>query len=734
MTRFILAVLCILTNAAYGSDRTETGFFYPIGTDDFDQQCGTWLSRDAQHGGCYFSNEYHVGVDMMRDEGKDAYAVADGKVAYISYDKPGDGDGKKWGVNNCGLVIEHKTHDGNIFTAVYGHVQCATVPSRNTEVYGGRPIGKIGHWDHGDHLHFGIHEGPFSTMAKSGWGKMPNINWPSQNTFTDPVRFIQTHSPHNPPTEVQVRCQGNICWAPTTSSCEGANARYRLGNNMFAQPAGMEACVEAQEKLFSIADSPNPQEEVLEDGLWQKFFRAIRNVFGETVSAADIRAFGTINTINVYTGNVVAGNATKAVYGTGQGYSIQAIAPPAPEPPDFVTTKTWLTTPWGTEVYKYGLNESFDTKAQTKNIGDGPCNPDDTTQTITGHFYLSRGYKKDPSSGDGARRRIDSTTTQCDNLKPGDTNTETKNTRIRDWITEPGIYNIIYCPDHPLDDHNGVGDHREKHESNNCGTEMVFEVVEGTVNVPDVDFTPSGFTSLQAPVYAGDFIRLGAWITNQGTVNATADIRSAYTVSCNGGPHTVLADDGTMASTLTAGASAWEETLTPVQLPNVVGTCTLSFFVDSLGSQPETDETNNTESLTVTLAPRPAPKLVITKFQDESGCCTTNLGKRIKPDIWVRNDGPVAPGSNVTVVYHISSPVATGGAYLSIGSGTIRADELPPGGTDEDYMDNQWTIPKSSAWKKQWHTVRGCLRQDGSTPVGDPNTEVCAYYYRYSKE
>jgi hypothetical protein len=189
-----------------------------------------------------------------------------------------------------------------------------------------------------------------------------------------------------------------------------------------------------------------------------------------------------------------------------------------------------------------------------------------------------------------------------------------------------------------------------------------------------------------------------------------------------------------MASTMTAGASAWEEIQTPVLMPNVVGTCTLTFTADYLGAQAETDETNNTTSLTVTLAPRPAPVLVIIKFQDESGCCTTNLGKRIKPNIWVRNDGPVAPGANVTVVYHISSPVATGGAYIYIGSGIITPSEIPPGSTDEDYMDNKWTIPKTSAWKKQWHTVRGCLKPDGSTPVGGEPGEVCAYYTRYSKE
>lgn len=426
----------------------------------------------------------------------------------------------------------------------------------------------------------------------------------------------------------------------------------------------------------------------------------------------------------------------------GIGIETLATEDPIPEPPDFVTKRVWLQLPWsgGGEIYKYGLGESFDTKAQAANIGDGPCKSGEIS-TITGHFYLSKGYKEDPHSGDGAWRRVDSTVTDCDNLKPGDTNTETKNTKISDWITTPGIYNIVYCIDHPQDDHNNGGDHVEKHESNNCTTEAVFEVTANQIeNAPNVDFTVSGFTVLQAPVYAGDYIRLGAWITNAGTVNATTDIRSSYTVSCNGGPTSVLTDDGTMASTMTAGASAWEEIQTPVLMPNVVGTCTLTFTADYLGAQAETDETNNSTSLTVTLAPRPAPNLVITRYEDKVGCCTTNTGAAPKPRIWIRNDGSAAPGANVSVVYQVSSPVATGGLYQVIGYGTIEPRELPPGGTDEDQMDCDgcWRIPKTSAWKKQWHNFRACLRTDGAAPTpstGDPSPgEVCAVYSRYSKE
>jgi hypothetical protein len=196
-----------------------------------------------------------------------------------------------------------------------------------------------------------------------------------------------------------------------------------------------------------------------------------------------------------------------------------------------------------------------------------------------------------------------------------------------------------------------------------------------------------------------------------------------------------LTDDGTQASTLTAGASAWEETISPVTLPNVAGACTAYFCADYQGAIAESDETNNCASLSFTLQPRPKPKLVITKFQDEIGCCTTNTGSRIKPDIWVRNDGPVAPATDVQVLYQISSPIATGGQWRTIGYGYIHPSELPPGGTDEDYMDNSWSIPKNSAWKKQWHTVRGCLKEDGlGTPIGGGQGEICTTYGRYSKK
>jgi hypothetical protein len=128
--------------------------------------------------------------------------------------------------------------------------------------------------------------------------------------------------------------------------------------------------------------------------------------------------------------------------------------------------------------------------------------------------------------------------------------------------------------------------------------------------------------------------------------------------------------------------------------------------------------------------------LAITSFKDDRGCCTTNTGDSIYPVIVVRNNGSAAPATNVTVIYQIHSPIGTGGVYQNIGYGTIEPRELPPGTSDEDYLDaGRWQIPKTSAWKNQWHGVRACLRTDGSFPTGDPNQgDICATYTRFSKK
>lgn len=311
------------------------------------------------------------------------------------------------------------------------------------------------------------------------------------------------------------------------------------------------------------------------------------------------------------------------------------------------------------------------------------------------------------------------------NLDEGDTHTETAT------ITVPQTNGASLSFKAKVD---AEDEAMEANESDNWTTIETFQVANAPP--PKPNFISTGFRFTQTPSYAGDQARFGAWITNVGNIGSPADIRSSYSVECPGTGRVYLADDGTQAGTLTAGASAFEENVGPVTLPNIAGNCTAYFCADYQNAVAESNESDNCATLSFALQPRPKPNLVITKFRDESGCCTTNTGSRIKPDIWIKNTGPVSPASEVFIRYSISSPVATGGAWWEIGYGVIRPSELPPGGTDEDYMEgNGYPIPKNSAWKNQWHTVRACLRADGSYPANDPNQgDVCATYSRYSKK
>ncbi len=276
----------------------------------------------------------------------------------------------------------------------------------------------------------------------------------------------------------------------------------------------------------------------------------------------------------------------------------------------------------------------------------------------------------------------------------------------------------------------------EAMEANEGDNWTPIEVFDVNVDTRTVDFTSH---SLQfrgtPPTYAGDQAHLGAYIVNIGNSAPSIGIRSNYSVQCSGTGLIYLTDDGTDAVDLAPNRDNWEETLAAVTMPNVAGACAAYLCADYQGAIQEADEANNCSTLSFTLQPRPKAKLVITRFQDEVGCCTTNTGTRIRPDIWVRNDGPVVPAADVRVLYQIASPVATAGRFETIGWGSIRPSELPPGGVDEDYMDGSWSIPKNNAWKKQWHTVRACLREDGGTPIGNQGPgEICATYGRYSKK
>lgn len=424
-------------------------------------------------------------------------------------------------------------------------------------------------------------------------------------------------------------------------------------------------------------------------------------------------------------------NGEYGIQGFGYAYVDEAEQPIPETLPDFITVKTWLTTPWQTETYQYGKPETMQMHAQFENIGSGNCQ--NMSSSIEVHFYLSQGYKEDDHT---QWKRVGTDLIQCSNLTSNVTHSEEEGIDL--WIETPeaGIHNIVACIDHIYDDHNEGGAFPEEHESNNGSTEAVFEVTTDgqVVNKPNIDYMAHSFQFLQTPTYAGDPARFGGYIQNIGIHPSQVSIRSNYSVECPGTGRIQLTDDGTDVAELTPGTNNWEQTDSAVTLPNATGTCTAYLCADYQNAWTETNETNNCAAFSFTLYPRPKPILNIIKFQDEVGCCTTNLGSRIKPDVWIQNTGSAAPSGQVVTMYQISSPIATGGAWWTIGYGASQPSELPPGTTDEDYMDGGgWQIPVNNAWKNQWHTVRACVNRDGGSPTCSGNDSI-ATYTRFSKK
>ena len=279
------------------------------------------------------------------------------------------------------------------------------------------------------------------------------------------------------------------------------------------------------------------------------------------------------------------------VHGTGSGYQKITIEQSKPQNlPDFVTQKVYLTTPQQKETYTYGQNEVVQMHASFANIGSGGC-----VGSIETHFYLSNGYKEDVHSGRGSWQRVGLDRIQCDNLKSNETHNEEEGLDIAKSIKVPGMYNIVACVNHTKNSHNNGKGILEKRTSNNCSTEAVFEVTAKDIvaNIPSVDFITHSLQWLQAPVYAGDQARLGGYVQNIGTGTSPSDIRSSYAVQCPGTGVVSLTDDGTSASDLTPGKSNWEQTDSPVTMPNATGNCTVFFCANYLNSVPHENEANN---------------------------------------------------------------------------------------------------------------------------------------------
>lgn len=179
---------------------TSTGHFHPMGTTSLHSSCpwvgGTWLGRDAAHGGCYISGYYHIGFDMLFSNGQNAFgapvfAVATGVMQSLSTSGWTSG-----GTTNVGVILKHTASDGSTYYSLYGHLLNTSIRHQSGDVVtGGTLIGTVGSHSGGNHLHFGIFP---SSIPSNNLGLMPNSSWgtPNQNNgAVDPLNWINTKTP-----------------------------------------------------------------------------------------------------------------------------------------------------------------------------------------------------------------------------------------------------------------------------------------------------------------------------------------------------------------------------------------------------------------------------------------------------------------------------------------------------------------------------------------------------------
>lgn len=629
-------------------------------------------------------------VDFKMKVGDIVAAAADGRVVH----------GKNPGGFGNYVRLEHS----NGYWTMYGHLS-SYIAKDGDMVVAGQPIAYSGNTGFvrpvptasspnlGEHLHFGVHKGDGvgvsytmeayghdSTAAESGWFSTGPLG---ESEFSCDPGGHYYQSAHSAKTTCRfIGTKKLLCWDSNSVDCQD-------GSNHVS--------------YYEDSEGAKQSESVKRDLCVQQL--------GEVGNALTYLEGG------------------YGVGGVGPGGIPATTGTPVLTYPDFIPTNVDILTTGGLETYVYGNLETHKVKAQFANVGDR----DADSRPIEVHTYRSKGYKED-QHGDWVH--VATNTIQGQNLKKDATHTETATISLNGLL--PGIYNYVSCIDHPKTEQNNGGDHQEKHESNNCSTEAVFEVKAGVVNQPNVDLTISQVALSTNPVYANYPMSASLWVRNTGTETPTATSRAAYYVS---GPGTsnqwkLIADDEVLASELTPGRDQGESIKSPVPAPSIPGSYQLMACADYLNQVLETNKANNCLVIPFTIQTLPAPVLSITKFQDEESCCTTNTGSRIKPNIWVKNSGPVAPATNVQVLYQVSSPVATGNQWVYIGYGIIEPRELPPGKTDEDYMEGSgFTIPSSNAWKLQWHQVRACIKPDGSAPSGDTaQGDICATYQRYSKK
>ncbi len=264
--------------------------------------------------------------------------------------------------------------------------------------------------------------------------------------------------------------------------------------------------------------------------------------------------------------------------------------------PDFVTPQIKMFDLSGAERYTYKINEAGTVKAWIDNTGDADWEEGNTKDRIKVSFFLSKGENVDD---DSKWVRLSQQNIQKANLRID------KNPKQESFVFDleqlansgyiaAGKYNIVACADYPNTKNNGIGDVREKSESNNCSKEAVFTVEP--LFYPDLTAHSLQLNSGGTSLNGGSLYGLTVNVQNidQGSADSSFQIRYEINGPSTGGLWQTVGEKSFTAVPFAAGADQQVSTNDSfAAAPAVEGDYLLRACVDSTQVVIESNEGNN---------------------------------------------------------------------------------------------------------------------------------------------
>jgi hypothetical protein len=131
----------------------------------------------------------HLGVDIKADYNAPVFPVASGEVYVIEIDK----SAKRYTKNSSRVYVRHKTNDGKVFTAIYGHCEAPSTLKEGDTVSTVQSICNIRRFGSPDHLHFEIQER--SMVTRKSWGWLDPKRDANTAGWRDPNKFLKNNHP-----------------------------------------------------------------------------------------------------------------------------------------------------------------------------------------------------------------------------------------------------------------------------------------------------------------------------------------------------------------------------------------------------------------------------------------------------------------------------------------------------------------------------------------------------------